>query len=156
MRMHNRLMILPVLAGLGLALAAGPVCAAEDKPAHESGDTNKKAPKPGTSVEMPYLIAPIIVAGRLQGYAYVSSKIIAASPSAALAIRGKIPFIQDAFVRDVNKTAIGKADDPGTVDKDGLIARLLADTRRIMGEGKVTNLEIMQMQISPLKSAAKH
>lgn len=156
MHKHNRLLILPVLAGLALWAVAGPAGAAEAKTAHQAAGAKKAAAEPGTSVEMPYLIAPIVVADRLEGYAYVSTKIIATSPSAALAIRDKIPFIQNTFVRDVNKTAIGKADDPSTVDREGLIARLLADTRQVMGADKVKNLEIIQMQISPLRSGGGH
>jgi hypothetical protein len=110
-----------------------------------------KAPEPGTSVEMPYLIAPVIVADRLVAYAYVSCKIIGNSPQAAIDIRLKTPFIQDAFVRDVNGAPIGTAADPSKVDEAALAARLLADARRIAGSRKVSDLKLIQVQISPLR-----
>ena len=53
-------------------------------------------------LEMPFLIAPLNQDGKLVGYAYISSKIVAASLSAAVSVREKTPFLQDAFVRDVN------------------------------------------------------
>ncbi|HEX3674518.1 MAG TPA: hypothetical protein VHU87_09620 [Rhizomicrobium sp.] len=110
-----------------------------------------KAPEPGTSVEMPYLIAPMIVDGKLTGNAYVSNKVIATSPAAASDIRNLTPFIQDAFVRDVNAKPIGKDSDPATVDQAGLQVRLLADARRIVGAGKVADLKIIQVQVNPIR-----
>ena len=111
-----------------------------------------KEPMAGASVVMPYLIAPVVVGDKLLAYAYVSSMIVGPSPSAAVEIRDKTPFIQDAFVRDVNAAPIGKASDPQTVDEDGLAARMLADARRIVGAGKVIGVRIVQIQLRPVGS----
>jgi len=106
---------------------------------------------PGTNVEMPYLMAPMTGAdGKLSGYAYVSTRLTATSDVAALAVRDKIAFIQDAFVRDVNLAGVTKADDPTTVDGPALQARLLADASRVMGAGKVVSIVIVTVQIAPL------
>ena len=110
--------------------------------------------EPGTSVEMPYLIAPVVVNGALSSNAYVSSKVIAASPAATIVVRDKLPFIQDAYVRDVNATPIGKADDPATVDVPALTARLLADAKRIAGANLVSSIEIIRIQIAPLRAGS--
>ena len=85
---------------LGAVLGATPALAVE------------KAGDPGTNVEMPFLIAPMSKDGKLLGYAYISSKLVASSQRAALEIRDKIVFIQDAFVRDVNAASIATAADP--------------------------------------------
>jgi hypothetical protein len=107
--------------------------------------------QPGTSVEMPYLIAPVVVDGVLTSNAYVSSKIIATSPAATIVVRDKLAFIQDAFVRDVNGAPIGKPGDPATVDAPALAARLLADARHVVGPNLVDTVEIIRIQISPLR-----
>ena len=99
---------------------------------------------------MPYLIAPMVVDDKLYAYAYVSSLIISPSPSAAVEIRNQTPFIQDAYVRDVNATPIGKASDPQTVDADALAARMLADARRIVGMDKAIGVRIVQVQMRPV------
>src|SRR5581483_11650528 len=83
-----------------------------------------KQQEPGTNVDMPYLMAPMTVDGKLVAYAYISSQIVAVSPNAAVEIRLRVPYIQDAFVRDVNARPVGKPDDPQTVDRDALMARL--------------------------------
>lgn len=131
----RRALILAIL----FAAFAVPVRAAE-KP----GD-------PGTNVEMPFLIAPLSVDGKLYGYAYISLKVVAASQSATLAVRDKVAFVQDAFVRDVNASSIGLAADPKNVDKPALIARLLADVRGIVGATKVVNILLIDLQVSPIR-----
>jgi len=106
--------------------------------------------EPGTSVEMPYLIAPVVVNGRLDSNAYVSSRVVASSATATIVVRGKLPFIQDAYVRDVNGVPIGKTDDPATVDVPALTARLLADAKRVAGPNLVSAVEIIRIQVAPL------
>lgn len=140
--------IIALTVALLFALAAGPAAAADAKA------PDKPATTPGSSVEMPYLIAPLTVDGTLQGYAYISSKIVGASPAVAIEIRDKVPFIQDAFVRNVNAAGVGKPDDPMTVDNAVLAARLLALARKVMGPGKVVDLKLLQVQISPLQPKA--
>ena len=133
-----------LLAGLIIWAVAGasPVVAADAK--KKSG-----GPAPGSTVEMPYLIAPLNDGDTLVAYAYVSSKIIVSSPAFAVDVRDKIAFIQDAFVRDVNATSIGKPDSPQTVDRDALAARLLADARKVMKPGTVANVQLIEVQIRP-------
>ncbi|MGA9796092.1 MAG: hypothetical protein WBQ17_11235 [Rhizomicrobium sp.] len=135
---------LALFVGTAALLCGAATLAADDKP-------KPKAPEPGTSVEMPYLIAPVIVDGKLLANAYVSNKVIATSTNAAMDIRDKTPFIQDAFVRDVNAKPINKDSDPPTVDQAALQARLLADARRIAGAAKVANLKIIQIQVVPVR-----
>jgi hypothetical protein len=124
------------------------IAAALAAPALASGE---KEPAPGSSVEMPYLIAPITVDDKLVAYAYISSKIIATSSSAAIDVRDKTPFLQDAFLRDVNATSIGSRSDPAKVDPALLVARLLKDARRIVGGAKVANVAITQIQLAQLR-----
>jgi hypothetical protein len=131
-----------------LALTASAV-AAEEAP-----KARKKAEEPGTHVQMPFLIAPVSVDGKLQGYVYISSKLIASTPAASVQIREKMAFIQDAFVRDVNAKDVASGPDVSTVDKAALTARLVADARRIVGAAKVVTITFTQMQFSPLHPKA--
>lgn len=110
----------------------------------------EKAGDPGTNVEMPFLVAPMVVDGKLTGYAYISSKVVTSSRNASLDVRNKIPFIQDAFVRDVNAAPIGKSTDPKTIDTVALVARLTADVKRIIGAAKISSVVIIQIQTTEL------
>ena len=127
-------------------LTAGPAFAVDAK-------NQATEPAPGSSVEMPYLIAPLTSGDGLVAYAYISSKIIASSPATAIDVRDRIPFIQDAFVRDVNAASIGKPDDPQTVDSNALTARLLADVRKVMKPGSVSGVRLIEVQIRPIHAA---
>ena len=100
----------------------------------------EKAGDPGTNVEMPFLIAPMTKDGVLLGYAYISSHLVASSSSAALEIREKMAFIQDAFVRDVNAAPVGQAANPAQVDVNLLSARLVGDATRVLGASKVARI----------------
>lgn len=106
---------------------------------------------PGTSVEMPYLIAPVTVDDKLVSYAYISGKIVATSTSAAIEVRAKLPFVQDAFVRDVNGTPVATANDVAAVDQASLSQRLLKDARRIVGTDKIATIAITRVQLAPLR-----
>lgn len=119
-----------------------------------AAEAKKADPAAGMSVEMPYLIAPLSDDSGLLAYAYISCKIIGSSQGAVIEIHDKVPFIQDAFVRDVNASTIGKPGDPMAVDKAALEPRLLALARKVMGPGKVADLKLIQVQISPMRPGA--
>lgn len=136
------------ILALGLALAL-PASAAEEKKTESDGAG--KGGKPGTNVDMPYLMAPLTDAdGKLTGYAYISSRLTASSESIVTDVREKLPFIQDAFVRDVNAEPVAPASDPQAVDIPGIEARLKADAAKVMGPGKVKMLVVCTIQIAPL------
>jgi hypothetical protein len=126
---------------------------AEKAEKSEKGEHGKK--EPGTGVDMPFLIAPLNDGeGKLVGYAYVSARIQATSMAAVADVREKIPFIQDAFVRDVNGKPINTPEAPEEVSKPALIARLIAIAKRIVGPGKIASYTITQLQIASAKPKA--
>ena len=125
-----------------LFTALGTSAHAEDSP---------KKGEPGTNVEMPFLMAPLNNAdGKLIGYAYLSTRLTAMSDTYALAVRDKLPFIQDKMVRDVNADAVTAPDDPEKVDIPMLERRLLGDAAQVMGAGKVKLITICTVQIAEL------
>jgi len=100
---------------------------------------------------MDYLMAPLTnAAGKLIGYAYVTTRLTAASEAFVVPVRDKLPFIQDAFVRDVNAKGVAGAADPQAVDVAALEARLLANAVKVMGPGKVKQITVCTVNISEL------
>ncbi len=146
--------VLTLAAALAFAALASPLFAAEEKKEAKTeggkeGDTKKGAP--GTNVDMPFLMAPMTNAeGKLSGYAYLSTRLTAASEATGLLVREKLPFIQDVMVRDVNSTAVTVTDDPEKVDIPTTERRLLADASKVMGAGKVKVITICTVNIAPL------
>ena len=135
-----------------LALAFNlPVIAAEEKKESAKKEGVAQKGKPGTNVDMPYLMAPLTNAdGKLAGYAYLSTRLTATSEANSLAVRDKLAFIQDAMVRDVNNAGITTADDPEKVDVPAVEKRLLTDAAKVMGAGKVKLITVCSVNIAPL------
>lgn len=129
------------------ALMTFPAFAAEEKKDVEG----KKGGKAGTNVDMPFLMAPLTGEdGKLTGYAYISTRLTAASEPTTLIVREKIPYIQDAMVRDVNGEGVATAEDREQVDIPKLEARLLGDARKVLGPGKVKQITVCTVQIAEL------
>jgi hypothetical protein len=143
---------IPLLAALAFGVFAAPVGAAEEKKGGEAKKEGEaKKGKPGTNVDMPYLMAPLTNAdGKLTGYAYISSRLTAASEGGGTDVRAKLPFIQDIMVRDVNATSVTTSDDPEKVDIAATEKRLLAAATKVMGPGKVKLITICTVNVSPL------
>jgi hypothetical protein len=132
-----------------LAALAVPAHAADEKPAGDKIDAKKG--KPGTNVDLPFLMAPLLNPdGKLTGYAYLSTRLTAMSDTIALAVRDKLPYIQDAMVRDVNGDAVTTPDDLEKVDVPGLERRLLVDARKVMGASKIKLITVCTVQIALL------
>jgi hypothetical protein len=132
-----------ILCLLMVVLLAGPAWA--------GGAAKDKKPEPGTTVEMPFLIIPMNKDGNLLGYTYVSPKLVCASVNACIAVREKLAFIQDAYVRDVNGRPLSLPDDPVALDKDQLCARLTAAAKRIVGDSKVVGMKLAEAKYMPLR-----
>ncbi|HYS45278.1 MAG TPA: hypothetical protein VEM35_02495 [Rhizomicrobium sp.] len=128
-----------------------PAVAAEEKKESAKKEGEVQKGKPGTNVDMPYLMAPLTNAdGKLDGYAYLSTRLTATSEANALAVRDKLPFIQDAMVRDVNNIGIATADDPEKVDVPAVERRLLSDAAKVMGAGRVKLITVCSVNVAPL------
>jgi hypothetical protein len=137
-------LLVAALAALLATSIGGPVRAAE------------KAGAPGTNVDMPILMAPMSKDGMLLGYAYIKSVLVATSPRAAIIVRDKVAFIQDAFVRDVNATPVASAADPFKVNRVQLAARLTAAARRIVGADKVVGINFTGGRDAGIEFAPLH
>ncbi len=92
-------------------------------------------------VEMPMLVAPVTVNGRLHYYAFMQVKLEAANFDGALLIREKVAFIQDGFLREVHRASIALNGDPKTIDGEGLKRRLMLVCDSVLGPGVVINIK---------------
>lgn len=120
-------------------------------PALAAGDEAPKPGPPGTNVELEYLMAPLTgPGGKLLGYAYISPRLTVTAEIHAASVREKVPFIQDAFIRDVNAKGVAKSEDPQTVNIRDVESRLLANAIKVMGPGKVKTITVCTVQIAEL------
>ena len=112
-------------------------------------DTTNLGP---VEVALPTILAPMIVDSRTENYAYVTIALKPASPAGVLTIREKVPFLQDAFLRELNGATIVKADDPKAVDEAALKARLLARVNQILPAGTVAELRFNPIVVAPVQA----
>jgi hypothetical protein len=136
----------PIRAGLFAlafaALSAPPAFAAA------AVDTSNLGP---VDVTMPIILAPMVVDSQLENYAYITIVLKPAAPAGVLTIREKVPFLQDAFLRELNGAPIVKADDPKSVDEAALKARLLARVNQILPPGTVAELKFEPIVVAPVQ-----
>ena len=104
-----------------------------------------------TNVELPAFLAPMLKGNRLEQYAYITVALTPANRERMLAIREKMPFLRDAFLREVNKANIVKADDSNSVDTVALKARLLLRVNEILPKGSVSDLKFQSIQMTPIQ-----
>jgi hypothetical protein len=139
-RVHTRssLLVLALVAlGAPQALAAAAV------------DTTNLGP---VDVTMPTILAPMVVDTRLENYAYITIVLKPAAPAGILAIREKVPFLQDAFLRELNAASIVKTDDPKSVDETALKPRLIARMNQILPAGTVAELKFEPIVVAPVQA----
>jgi flagellar basal body-associated protein FliL len=105
-----------------------------------------------TDVELPAFLAPMLNGNRLESYAYITIALSPANREKMLAIREKMPFLRDAFLREVNKASIVKADDLKAVDTVALKARLLIRLEQILPRGSVSDLKFQQIVLTPIQA----
>ncbi len=104
-----------------------------------------------TDVEMPPILAPMVVDNRLESYAFITIALTPASRDRVLLIREKMPFLRDGFLREVNKASIANAADPKTVDQPALKKRLLARVNQILPPGTVSELKFSEIVLTAIQ-----
>ena len=113
------------------------------------GDTSNLGP---VDVTLPTILAPMVVETRTENYAYITIVLKPATPAGILAIREKVPFLQDAFLRELNGATIVKTDDPKAVDETALKARLVARMNQVLPAGTVAEFKFQPIVVAPVQA----
>jgi flagellar basal body-associated protein FliL len=146
-------MIHPAKIWTSLALAFALLLPPQGALAAEAPKDPKDPKDQGTTdVELPPMLAPMVVDNRLESYAYITVALTPTSRERQLLIREKMPFLRDGFLREVNKASIVNPADPKTVDQPALKKRLLVRLNQILPPGSVSDLkfpEIVPTAIQP-------
>jgi hypothetical protein len=132
------------LLGLALVALASP---------HAYGaaavDTTNLGP---VDVTLPTILAPMVAEARLENYAYITIVLKPAAPAGVLTIREKVPFLQDAFLRELNAAPIVKTGDPKAVDEAVVKARLISRLNQILPAGTVAELNFEPIVVAPVRA----
>ena len=128
--MRLAVLVLASFLAFSPALAAGDEEAEGEKPAATGLDASDV-----NMIELPMLVAPVTVNGRLYHYAYIRVLLLAKDGTVADLTRNKVPYIIDAMLRETHRESIAAGDDPKVIDGDALKKRLLAAAESVIGAG---------------------
>lgn len=111
------------------------------KKAEAAGDEPIGAMAPrAPSVDMPILVAPIVVNGEMDHYIYLGVVLQLVDDTHKSKLLERIPYLQDAFLREVHGPSIAHNNDPSLVDEKALIERLLRVCDEVVGANIVKNI----------------
>jgi hypothetical protein len=85
------------------------------------------------TISMPALVTPVVVNGELQHYVFLSITLELTSDEHKNMMLEKIPYLQDAFLREVHRASVTKDNDPSVIDEEGLKARLMSVSTTVVG-----------------------
>jgi hypothetical protein len=137
------LAVLACLAGSAPAWASS----AKEAPAHgkAEGEVARELGAPNEpNIDMPGLVAPVVVDGELHRYVYLSLKLTVGDIGQRSMLLEKVPYLQDAFLREVHGASIAHNNDPAIVDEAGVIGRLMHVCETVVGAGIVKEIEILK------------
>jgi hypothetical protein len=93
------------------------------------------------TLKMPRLVAPVMVKGEMVRYVHLDVTLVLLREDDKKRVYDKVPYIQDAFLRDVHATTVLKSEETEELDRAGLRARLLAIVARVAGTSAVKDVE---------------
>lgn len=130
-------------AWLAVALSLGLAVLPAGAGGSPKGHGDKAGPNAvDLTVKMPRLVAPVMVKGEMTRYLHIDVTLKLPDDKDRKTLSDKVPYLQDAFLRDVHAVTILKNEDTQEVDKAGLKARLLAICERVAGAGLVNDIEL--------------
>jgi hypothetical protein len=142
MRLLIALIMMAIFLGSGSSQASEGKAQSASPPAATDAATGGPLEGSGKSgIDMPALMAPVTVKGELHYYIYLAIRLELSSDGQKDLVLERIPYIQDAFLREVHRASIAVGDDPETVDGHGLQERFLAVAEKVCGPGVVIGIE---------------
>jgi hypothetical protein len=85
------------------------------------------------TISMPALVAPVVVNDELQHYVFLSVTLELTSDEHKNMMLQKIPYLQDAYLREVHRASVAKDNDPSLIDEVGLKDRLMRVSATVVG-----------------------
>lgn len=135
MRLAAALMLLMCLFA-GLASASSSSHAPKKPEAEREKGSGFAGPRIPT-ISMPALVTPVVVNGALEHYVFLSLTLELTSDEHKNMMLEKIPYLQDAYLREVHRASVAKDNDPKLLDEEGLKDRLMRVSATVVGPGIV-------------------
>ncbi|GEM_PF-4176838 len=98
-------------------------------------------------VDLPIIVAPVIVDGELFNYAFVSTRLTIADGHDPWEVREQIAYLRDAMLRDAHTYPVNVPDHSGEIDPESAKRVWTASADRVLGAGVVENVEVLASDI---------
>jgi flagellar basal body-associated protein FliL len=138
-RIAVALLLITCLAGTGFASASSH--APKEKSETREKGSGFSGPRIPT-VQMPALVTPVVVNGELNHYVFLSVTLELTSDEHKNKMLEKIPYLQDAYLREVHGASVARDNDPAVIDEEGLKARLMRVSAAVVGAGIVKTITL--------------
>jgi flagellar basal body-associated protein FliL len=130
-RLAAALMLLMCLFA-GLASASSSSHAPKKPEAEREKGSGFSGPRIPT-ISMPALVTPVVVNGALEHYVFLSLTLELTGDEHKNMMLEKIPYLQDAYLREVHRASVAKDNDPRVIDEEGLKVRLMRVSATVVG-----------------------
>jgi flagellar basal body-associated protein FliL len=130
-RLAAALMLLMCLFA-GLASASSSSHAPKKPEAEREKGSGFAGPRIPT-ISMPALVTPVVVNGALEHYVFLSLTLELTGDEHKNMMLEKIPYLQDAYLREVHRASVAKDNDPKVIDEEGLKVRLMRVSATVVG-----------------------
>ncbi len=102
---------------------------------------------PGRVVDIPVVVAPISINGRLVNYAFVSIRVVLVKNVDAWKMRAKSHFMRDAVVRASHSHAFGKTGEQSMLDEDRAKELIRAAITPWVTDKELDRIEILSVDM---------
>ncbi len=154
------LMILGVLGGIAIGAAAFWFISGglgNERQGDEEHSRVEEEKKVEEKKPVDLLIVPVrrfavpLIDGRMRvlGYMWVDLAFEVEGPNNQSYVAAHVPELRDAFLRDLNRRQTTRTDRPGALDIGLLHERLETVTRQVLGENRVLNVRITNVERAP-------
>jgi hypothetical protein len=100
-------------------------------------------------VPLPTVIAPVLVGERLTAHLYLFLAALTPTAEDARQVKMRLPYVQDAMVRDVYRNILVAANPGDAPDTKALLARLKDVINAAVGKPLVTELQVGRIDMAP-------
>lgn len=106
-------------------------------------------------IDMPIIVAPIVVDGRLVNYAFVSLRLDIADGRDPWKVREKTTYLRDAMIRAAHSEPLNDPDNPSQINREKAARVWMAAANRVLGDEAVREVRISNADIQHPDLAAR-
>ncbi len=102
---------------------------------------------PGRLVDIPVVVVPISIDGRLINYGFVSIRVVLVKNVDAWKLRAKSHFMRDAIIRVSHEHAFGKAGERSLLDEERTIELVKAAIQPWIADNQLDHIELSSVDM---------